>query len=276
MRRPSPQAILAAGVVALLAILLIEPGNPTTPARALPFAATTTSSSTSTTTTLPPPDYVIPPIADGLAPLLTRIPTARPVVFLGIDDGGNKQPFELQLMQDNDVHASLFLADSFIHRNYAFFAPFAAAGNLIENHSISHRPMPSLSYQDQVREICGEADLQEQQFGRRPILFRPPGGAYNTNTRRAAATCGMRAVVNWIDTVNSGALQYQLSSHLRAGDIVLMHFRPEFRADMQAFVDAMRAEGLHTELLEDWLRPGRAPGAQPCATVRPPARPCAG
>jgi len=51
--------------------------------------------------------------------------------------------------------------------------------------------MPSLSYAEQVKEICGEADLQEQQFGRRPTLFRPPGGAYNTNTRRAAATCGM-------------------------------------------------------------------------------------
>jgi hypothetical protein len=49
-------------------------------------------------------------------------------------------------------------------------------------------------------------------------------------------------------------MQYQIGNGLRPGDIVLMHFRPEFRSDMQAFVDAENAAGLHTELLEDWLR----------------------
>ena len=32
-----------------------------------------------------------------------------------------------------------------------------------------------------------------------------------------------------------------------------MHFRPEFASDLQAFVDALDAAHLHTELLEDWL-----------------------
>ena len=48
-------------------------------------------------------------------------------------------------------------------------------------------------------------------------------------------------------------MQYQVGHSLRAGDIVLMHFRPEFAKDMKAFVDAETAAGLHTELLEDWL-----------------------
>jgi hypothetical protein len=50
-------------------------------------------------------------------------------------------------------------------------------------------------------------------------------------------------------------MEYQLANVLRPGDIVLMHFRPEFGADVAAFVDALRAAGLHTELLEDWLAP---------------------
>jgi len=33
----------------------------------------------------------------------------------------------------------------------------------------------------------------------------------------------------------------------------LMHFRPEFKQDMKAFVDAMNVAGLHTALLEDAL-----------------------
>lgn len=83
--------------------------------------------------------------------------------------------------------------------------------------------------------------------------MRPPGGNYNKDTPRAAAACGMKAVVQWIAKANGGSMQYQIGHGLRAGDIVLMHFRPEFKSDMQAFLDAEKAAGLHTELLEDWL-----------------------
>ncbi|MEY2473586.1 MAG: hypothetical protein QOK28_2915 [Actinomycetota bacterium] len=220
--------------------------------RAVALADPTTTTSP-TTAPVTPHDWHIPPVEHGLAPVVARVPTHEPVVFLGIDDGVHKDADELPMMQSNDVHASLFLANALIHRNPEFFAPFVAAGNLVEDHSISHRLMPRLSYAEQVQEICGEADLQRQQFGRRPVFFRPPGGAYNTDTQRAAAACGMRAIVTWVATVDQGALQYQLARTLRPGDIVLMHFRPEFHTDMQAFVDAARAAGLHTELLEDWL-----------------------
>ena len=64
----------------------------------------------------------------------------------------------------------------------------------------------------------------------------------------------MKAVVLWIAKANGGSMQYQVGNRLRPGDIVLMHFRPEFAQDMQAFVDAEKAAGLHTVLLEDWIR----------------------
>jgi len=54
-------------------------------------------------------------------------------------------------------------------------------------------------------EICDAADLFLKEFGRRPLLMRPP-------------------------------------------------VRPEFQADMQAFLDAEHAAGLHTVLLEDWIK----------------------
>lgn len=203
----------------------------------------------------PPHDYVIPPVTDGEAPILSRIPTNQPVVFLGIDDGANKQAFELDLMKQYHIRASLFLADRFIKDNPAFFKGFVPAGSLIENHTLHHALLPQLSYDEQVAEICGQADKEAQEYGRRPVLFRPPGGEYNSDTPRAAAACGMKAVVLWIAKANGGSMQYQVGASLRPGDIVLMHFRPEFADDMKAFVDAADAAGLHTELLEDWLAP---------------------
>ncbi len=198
-------------------------------------------------------DSSIPPVIDGIAPVISTVPTKEPVVFLGIDDGGHKEAFELQLMRANHVKASLFLADLFIANNPAFFKGFTNNGSVIENHTVNHRLLTKMSYAEQKAEICDEADLLEQQFGKRPILFRPPGGSYNLDTQRAAAACGMRAVVLWIAKANGGSMQYQYGDGLRPGDIVLMHFRPEFKQDMQAFLNAQKAAGLHTELLEDWL-----------------------
>lgn len=199
-------------------------------------------------------DYVIPPIVNGLAPVISSISTKQKVVFLGIDDGQYKQPFEYEMMRNNNVKASLFLANKSIIDNPEFFAQFIPAGSYIEDHSLAHKLLSHLSLEEQKQEICGEADLQLKQFGRRPVLFRPPGGDYNQNTQRAAAECGMKAVILWIAKANGGEMQYQYGHSLQAGDIVLMHFRPEFKADMQAFIDAQNAAGLHTELIEDWLQ----------------------
>jgi len=200
-------------------------------------------------------DASIPPIIGGLAPVISTIPTNEPVVFLGIDDGATKLQSDVTLMQQNNIKASLFLANVFIKDNPQFFEQFQPEGSVIEDHTLNHPiPFNQLSYSQQVSEICGQADLEQQEFGKRPILFRPPGGAYDTDTQRAAAICGMKAVVLWIAKANGGSMQYQVGNSLHPGDIVLMHFRPEFQADLQAFINAQNAAGLHTELLENWVQ----------------------
>jgi peptidoglycan/xylan/chitin deacetylase (PgdA/CDA1 family) len=205
-------------------------------------------------TPIPANDYTIPAISNGLAPVLSRIPTAEPVVFLGIDDGIYQEPTAAALMKANNVKASLFLVYRFIKTNPSYFADLSArTGSMIENHTYDHSWLTSLNYDQQKQEICSNADIFTQWFGRRPIIMRPPGGYYNATTQAAAATCGMQAVIMWDATVNNGSLQYQVGHGLRPGDIVLMHFRTTFVEDMQAFINAEKAAGLHTDLLENWL-----------------------
>lgn len=201
------------------------------------------------------PDYALPPIQDGLAPLLFRVPTNKPVVFLTIDDGGHKDLQDLQALQDTHSKASLFLADVFLRNNPSFFGQYVTAGYPVENHSRDHILKAGQRYAQQHDQICSEADTQAHQFGRRPLLYRPPGGFYNSDTQRAAADCGMKAVIMWHAKAENGKMMYQDHQGLLAGDIVLMHFRPEFKQDLNAFVQAEQTAGLHTELLEDWLVP---------------------
>lgn len=198
-------------------------------------------------------DYKIPPVTDGVAPVLSRIPTKESVVFLGIDDGVYREPQAAKLMQDNGVKASLFLTNKYVVGGPSYFANVAqTSGSLIEDHTLDHHLMTTLNYDQQKQEVCDTADKYTTLFNRRPVLFRPPGGAYDLDTQKAAAACNMKAVIMWDVTVNNGALQYQVGHQLRPGDIVLMHFRTTFVEDMQAFIDAAKAQGLHTELLENW------------------------
>lgn len=201
------------------------------------------------------PDYTLPPVVGGIPPLITNIPTKQPVVFLGIDDGAYKDPSVIKIIKDNHIKASLYIAKFFTANNPAFFKEIVKTGSLVENHTLSHdlHMTRTMTYEQQKAEICGMADYEQQVYGRRPIFFRPPGGAYSASLMRAAGACGMRAVVNWIALAGGGVMQYQIGDKLRPGDVVLMHFRPEFLKDMQAFIDAQNAAGLHTELLEDWV-----------------------
>jgi peptidoglycan/xylan/chitin deacetylase (PgdA/CDA1 family) len=200
-------------------------------------------------------DYYIPPVDGGMAPVVYRIQTKENIVFLGIDDGAFKDQSVVDIMQKNHIKASMFLTKASIANNPDFFKQLIDQGSYAEDHTLSHdvNMVKDQSYEQQKAEICGMDDYELAHFGRRPTLFRPPGGAYSDITRQAAADCGMKAVVTWIAKANGGAMQYQVGNKLRAGDVVLMHFRPEFKDDMKAFVDAMKASGLHTALLEDAL-----------------------
>ncbi|MFQ4147874.1 polysaccharide deacetylase family protein [Arthrobacter sp. LAPM80] len=200
------------------------------------------------------PDYVLPPIEGGLAPVLTKVPTEQKVVFLTIDDGAVKRESDLALLEQNGIKASLFLAHAFIAENAQFFKKYTAAGHLIEDHTMTHNlGFIRLSYEEQKAEICGMADFEEQQYGRRPVFFRPPGGPYTQATRQAVAACGLKAIIDWESKANAGGMDYQVGAALRPGDIVLMHFRPEFPADLAAFMKAQKAAGLKVVLLEDYL-----------------------
>ncbi|GAC1391647.1 MAG: hypothetical protein NVSMB46_04900 [Candidatus Saccharimonadales bacterium] len=188
-----------------------------------------------------------------LAPVYYRVNTSQPVVFLTIDDGMVKDPAAISFMQQHNIVASLFLNDSKISDNYDYFRKLQSNGSIIQNHTVNHPDLTKLSFQAQKKEICDNADKFETIYGKRPTLFRPPYGAYNDLTRRAATACGMAAVVHWHAKANGGSMQYQQGNKLQPGDIVLMHFRKEVIADLTAFVTAAKQANLKPVLLENWI-----------------------
>lgn len=199
-------------------------------------------------------DFKLPPIQNGLVPVITRVATKQPVVFLTIDDGVTKRPEAIALLKQYGYPITMFLAKNFVQDNPDFFRDLMRAGDFIENHTVSHdTSMSTKAYSYQLAEIQGMQEYAKATFGRRPTLFRPPGGAYSNTMRKACADAGIRALIDWETKSNAGKMDYQYGNGLRPGDIVLMHFRPEFASDLEAFRAAQLAAGLTVVNLERFI-----------------------
>ncbi|MFF3909173.1 polysaccharide deacetylase family protein [Streptomyces sp. NPDC001848] len=197
---------------------------------------------------------------DELPPIFTTIPTKDRVVFLTIDDGDEKDPAFLRMMSDLKIPYTAFLSDYLIKDDYGYFRKMRDRGVTLNNHTLHHPYLPGLSYEEQRQEICGMQDVMEEQFGRRPTVFRPPFGNYNRDTLRAAKSCGIRYAPIWDEEVYVDHWEYrEWDRSLHPGDIVLTHFRG--RSDwngtmpdvIRRFLKKVTDEGYAVARLEDYL-----------------------
>ncbi|MFF8030489.1 MULTISPECIES: polysaccharide deacetylase family protein [unclassified Streptomyces] len=150
------------------------------------------------------------PAAGGeVPPVVDRVPTGDKVVFLTYDDGAERDPRFIDLVRERRLPVSMFLTDSVAGPGYAHFARLRSVGASLQNHTLDHPALRGLPYAGQRAEICGQQRKLASRFGVRPRLLRPPYGAYDTTTLRAAADCGIAAVVLWRVTLEAdGHLTY--------------------------------------------------------------------
>jgi peptidoglycan/xylan/chitin deacetylase (PgdA/CDA1 family) len=188
------------------------------------------------------------------APVVSRVPTDDPVVFFTIDDGIVRDPAVIDFLRTHRIPVTIFPVPECVDEDASYFEAIQALGGSIQAHSVSHPDFRQLGLAAQRREICGSLDDYAARFGTRPWLFRPPYGALTHWVPAIARTCGIRAVVMWRATVVDAVLQTQ-GEPLHPGDIILMHFRPDLRRDLEVALDAARAAGLHPAPLEQYLTP---------------------
>lgn len=216
------------------------------------------SAEAATTTTTTPPVTLVPLSSQpGVVPVITRVETTDPVVFLTIDDGWTRQPEAQAALEEADIPASLFLVDPPVEQDAEYFR--SIPGTLVEGHTQTHVDLRTVSAEEQRAEICGNADTIENAFGRRPVLFRPPYGEYNDATVQAAAECGMKAIVLWEQSLNGSDVSYRSEPRFRRGDIILTHFRENFVEELRTVIRHVEAAGLEFALLEDYIVPEDAP-----------------
>ncbi|MFE3637958.1 polysaccharide deacetylase family protein, partial [Streptomyces sp. NPDC059168] len=197
------------------------------------------------------PDASPPPVVD-------HVDTTDRVVFLTYDDGAGRDPRFADMVRELRLPVSLFLADDVAGPGYGRFARLRAVGAAIENHTLDHPALPGLPYAGQRAEICGQRDRLGARFGVRPRLLRPPRGAYDATTLRAAADCGVSAVVLWRAALGPDGIVYRRGARrLTPGDIVLVgsgrDAGPTPTERTARLLRHAQSQGLTVARLEDYL-----------------------
>ncbi|MDQ0750698.1 peptidoglycan/xylan/chitin deacetylase (PgdA/CDA1 family) [Streptomyces africanus] len=194
------------------------------------------------------------PDRSGLPPVVDHVRTPDRVVFLTYDDGAERDPSFVGLVRERRLPVSMFLTDSVVGPGYGHFARLRAVGASLQNHTLDHSALRGLPYAGQRAEICGQQYKLRSRFGLRPRLFRPPYGLYDTTTLRAAADCGIRAVVLWRASLNpDGTLTYTRGKPaLRPGDVISVP-----SGESASLTLTERTERLLREIERRGLRVGR-------------------
>ncbi|AQT76729.1 polysaccharide deacetylase [Streptomyces sp. fd1-xmd] len=206
----------------------------------------------------------LPKAAPGKVPVIDRIPlpAGEKIVFLTFDDGAEKDPEFLKMAADLQLPISMFLTDSVASSDYGHFEKLRDNGSAstVNNHTLTHPNLRTLSFEAQKKEICGQQDKLEKRFGQRPPLFRPPFGNYNDDTLRAASECGVSSILLWRVSMQINNFQYAQGSALQPGDIILAHFRgpSELKGASEVqmttrMLQRIQEQGYRIGRLEDYL-----------------------
>ena len=204
-----------------------------------------------------------PSAAESKVFLVSTIKTEDPVVFITIDDGFRLDPEAAGLIRRWNWPITSFVISAPLRQSFTWFADLGIHP-VFGNHTRRHTLLEGLTLEQQKKAICDGADDIEKVTGSRPVWLRPPHGAVDDETFRAAAACGMKGVVLWHVSVNGTTISTVGNQPIRRGDIILLHYRTDLGASLAALKERLDEVGLRAASLDDYL-PGPEPITVPSA-----------
>ncbi len=185
------------------------------------------------------------------------------VLYLTFDAGyenGNVEKI-VDILKENEVSGAFFVLKHFVEDNPALCEKICAGGNLICNHTFSHRNIATLSEEEIKEELSQMETLYENVTGRKMSrFFRPPEGAYTEDALKTVSEMGYKTIfwsLAWADWDNNDqkSPEYAMSKLLprvHPGAVILLHPTSKTNAMILGdFIQKMKDEGYRFGSLEE-------------------------
>ncbi|HWF32487.1 MAG TPA: polysaccharide deacetylase family protein [Solirubrobacteraceae bacterium] len=197
-------------------------------------------------------------------------------VALTFDDGpGPYTPEVLNVLEREHVPATFFVIGQEIHDFGSSTEREIRDGFVIGDHTENHPMMAHLSAHDQHEQLFEQAARIELLGGRKPLLFRPPYGSFNTTTFHLLHQMHMLMVLWSVDTDDYElpgveTIVNRVMEGAKPGAIFLMHDaggdRSETVAALPLIIRKLRARGLRLVTVPRLLADDPPPRGQPLPT----------
>ena len=158
--------------------------------------------------------------------LTYRIDPEKPMVALTFDDGPSQYtPRILDSLKKNEGHATFFEMGNRVGSYPQTVRRIYQMGCEIGSHSYDHPVLGNASVSTITSQLSRTDSNIKKLTGTAPALFRPPYGSVGTNLRNSAG----KPLILWsVDTLDwkyrdSNRVYNHVMSHVRDGDIILMH-----------------------------------------------------
>ena len=201
----------------------------------------------------------------------------RKRVALTFDDGpGPDTERILDVLRDAGAQSTFFVLGGRVRGREATLHRIVAEGHEIGDHTWSHGDLTRLSRRAQRAEIRSQAYLIERLGLPRPLLMRPPYGAFDQRTMLEVKRAGM-LVALWsvdpedYDAASARQLRRAVLRSAGAGSIVLLHDGPASRAvtlrALPSLIRALKQRGYRLVTASTLIASSRPPTEQDLGRV---------
>ena len=161
---------------------------------------------------------------------LARGDKDRKQIALTFDDGPHPAytPQLLAILKRANVKATFFVVGELAAKHPDLIRAEIAAGHNVGNHTFHHVNLTKIPLDRVNTEIVTCGKVLQQITGKRPDLFRPPGGNFNRKVAAIATNLGYTSVL-WTDDPadyadpGEHAITYRTLRDLDNGCIILLH-----------------------------------------------------
>ena len=194
--------------------------------------------------------------------ILKRGDPSRKWIALTFDDGPHPRttPQLLSILREYNVKATFFLVGMMAEAHPDLVREESRAGHLIANHTYHHVNLLRIPEKYIGVELEACSMILEDITGKKPRLFRPPGGNYSPTVSKIVRQLGYTTVLwtnNPGDYAGTGksSVEAKLMSRLSRGGIVLLHDGvKDTLVLLPKILSALKREGYSFVTIEDYLK----------------------
>ncbi len=177
-----------------------------------------------------------------------QIPNKKSVTLTFDDGPSHVLPQLLDILKEYDVTAMFFWQSRLLYPARPW-QRLLNEGHVLGTHSIKHRNLVQLSYEEQYADIQKSKAHIENITGTPITYFRPPYGNFNASTIKAANALELTTVMwriasmDWELKNDPDQIIRYVVDHLEDGAIILLHELVQTVAVLPQLIQAIQAQG---------------------------------